>query len=304
MGKKLIGKKSVQEISGAINRLADSFFALADSIRGLRSGAAGAPQAASGTERKLPEQEISPAPRDAEDGEVFSPEVVSEPAALKDLLENLIPGVTSGSSGVPAPEPLPEVMPKAPAPETTETRCGEALQAFMRDKGYVITRIDNIVNESPIWVKLARTIGSDYHSLLPIINALKVSQSRGDRIVVNLSRYAPEMQNACVSFAKALYSNALLVEYRYASAPVPRLTMRVQKDGAIINFITGHWMEIFVYSVAREVLQNYAGLYNIDVESYSNVQFMMNEKMVFELDILCFVNSIPVWVECKTGEFQ
>ncbi|MBQ3682793.1 MAG: hypothetical protein II922_06905 [Succinimonas sp.] len=305
MGKKLIGKKSVQEISGAINRLADSFFALADSIRGLRSGAAGAPQAASGTERKVSEQENSPTPkRDPEAGEMFSPETVSEPAALKDLLENLIPGAVSASPGVPAPEPLPAELPQAPAPDATETRCGEALQAFMRDKGFVITRIDNIVNESPIWVKLARTIGSDYHSLLPIINPLKVSQSRGSRIVVNLSRYAPEMRNACISFAKALYDNALLVEYRYSSGPVPTLTMRVQKDGAIINFITGHWMEIYVYSVAREVLQNYAGLYDIEVESYSNIQFMMNEKMVFELDILCFVNSIPVWVECKTGEFQ
>ena len=305
MGKKLIGKKSVLEISGAINRLADSFFALADSIRNLKSGAAGGLAEAAGTERKVPEKDSFPAhKREPEAAGMFSPEAVSEPEALKDLLENLIPGAVSGSSGVPAPEPLPAAAPKAPAPDATETHCGEALQAFMREKGFVITRMDNIVNESPIWIKLARTIGSDYHSLLPIINALKVSQSRGSRIVVNLSRYAPEMRNACISFAKALYDNALLVEYRYSSGPVPTLTMRVQKDGAIINFITGHWMEIFVYNVARELLQNYAALYDINVESYSNVQFMMNEKMVFELDILCFVNSTPVWVECKTGEFQ
>ena len=302
MGKKLIGKKSALEISGAINRLADSFLALADSIRGLSSGSAGAPAEAPRTERKLPEQESAHASqREPEAGEMFSPEVGSAPAQLKDLLENLVPGVVSGSA---VPEPLPAAEPEAPAQDATETHCGEALQAFMREKGFVITRIDNIVNESPIWLKLAQTIGSDYHSLLPIINALKVSQSSGSRIVVNLSRYAAVMRNACISFAKSLYKNALLVEYRYSSGPVPTLTMRVQKDGAIINFITGHWMEIYVYSMVREVLKNYAGLYDIEVESYSNVQFMMNEKMVFELDILCFINSIPVWVECKTGEFQ
>lgn len=287
MGKKLIGKKSAAELASAINRLADSFFALAESLQGASDVPGRRKSAASS----------GSAP---EAGAEFG----TADAVPEDVLQNTaadpgVPGIPDVMSPVPAPVAAP-----APSVDASETRCGDALQKFMKDNGFLITRIDNIINESPVWNQMARIIGRDYHAVLPIINALKVSQGRGNRVFLNLSRFDQKTRNACTNLASVLYRNALLVEYRYSSGAVPTLTMRVQKDGAIINFITGHWMEIYVYGMVREILDNYARLYSIEVETYSNVQFQMNQKETFELDVLSFVNGIPVWVECKTGEFQ
>ena len=289
MGKKLIGKKSAAVIAGAINRLADSFFALAQSLQG-----AYVPGSESGVRNPPPG-----------DGEPVDSKTGSFTGSADAIPENTsrtrFPETSPAAPDIPAPVSAPVPL---PTPDASETRCGEALQKFMKDNVFLITRIDNIINESPVWNQMARIIGSDYHAVLPIINALKISQSRGNRMVINLSRYDIRTRNACTNLASVLYRNALLVEYRYTSGVVPTLTMRVQKDGAIINFITGHWMEIYVYGIVREILSNYARLYSIEVETYSNIQFLMTQKETFELDVLSFVNGTPVWVECKTGEFQ
>lgn len=52
------------------------------------------------------------------------------------------------------------------------------------------------------------------------------------------------------------------------------------------------------------MLNYYAEKYNVKIETYLNIQAYFNLIEQFELDVLCFIEDIPVWIECKSGVFQ
>lgn len=193
-------------------------------------------------------------------------------------------------------------------PSTSEynddTVLGNALKLFCSSNEITINRIENISRESSIWFVLAEMIGKNFMELQPIIMGLKSTQGKKTNCIVNISKYPKPVQAVCIKFAKTLYDNALLTEYRISNYPFQAIVARIQNDGTIINFVTGHWMEIFVYATVREILNYYRNQCGIDMELYSNISIMLPTNEYFELDILCFVGNTPLWIECKSGEYQ
>jgi len=74
----------------------------------------------------------------------------------------------------------------------------------------------------------------------------------------------------------------------------------VQRNGKVINFFTGGWFERYVYQKISDLLIKN----KLKFTHLANPQIILPNGDDFELDLLFLIENQPLWVECKTGEYQ
>ncbi|GIW49107.1 MAG: hypothetical protein KatS3mg079_583 [Caloramator sp.] len=109
-----------------------------------------------------------------------------------------------------------------------------------------------------------------------------------------------EVITYCTQFCSLLYKNAFLSNYSYKKSS-RIITGAPQRVGRVINFFTGGWLENYILNIVISELHT-KGIN--DFSFVQNCQLELPNGDNFEVDMLFIVKDVPIWIECKTGDYQ
>jgi len=152
---------------------------------------------------------------------------------------------------------------------------------------------DKIIDE------LALFIGERFKNVFRLHELIRKNLSTGDTFALNLSSSSQTEVGDSTNLCNKLYSYAFLSSYRYAKSS-KMIYASVQRNGKVINFFTGGWFERYVYQKISDLLIKS----KLKFTHLANPQIILPSGDDFELDLLFLIENQPLWVECKTGEYQ
>lgn len=149
--------------------------------------------------------------------------------------------------------------------------------------------------------EIALALGADYDTLSEVVEQIKFVQRKGyGEVKLNLGRKSQEQVKKITEFCRNLYDYTFVAKYFYQKED-KIVRLKLQTIPAIINFFNGEWMEWLVFMRLLEFVREK----KLPVSCLRNLVITFPNKDVHELDIFFLINeSIPVCIECKSGEFQ
>ncbi len=149
--------------------------------------------------------------------------------------------------------------------------------------------------------EIALALGNDFDTLSEVVDQIKYVQRKGyGEVKLNLGRKSQEQVKKITEFCRNLYDYTFVAKYFYQKED-KIVRLKLQTIPAIINFFNGEWMEWLIFMRMLEFYKTK----KLPVSCLHNLSITFPNKDVHELDIFVLVNnSIPVCIECKSGEFQ
>ncbi|SHE30143.1 hypothetical protein [Caloramator proteoclasticus] len=170
---------------------------------------------------------------------------------------------------------------------------------------YIMSRKMMIKNyktdvDDDIFMKLSNYLGNRYEYLRELYAVIKPSLSNGNSFFFNMQNKPQEVITYCTQFCSLLYKNAFLSNYSYKKSS-RIITGAPQRVGRVINFFTGGWLENYILNIVISELHT-KGIN--DFSFVQNCQLELPNGDNFEVDMLFIVKDVPIWIECKTGDYQ
>ncbi len=183
--------------------------------------------------------------------------------------------------------------PALPAPEP------HPLEQWLQERGLVIKRRLPSATPDPVLDRLARFLGERFAHLEPFYDALKQQAAGHESINVVDLRHASALQlSDVVQFGHQLCGCGVLSHFQYLRGQ-RRIIFLVQKDGPLVNFITGGWLERYVLRQAVVALERGLGE---KVWALNNIVIGLPDGAEAELDILVGSRQSVWWIECTTSQ--
>lgn len=150
-----------------------------------------------------------------------------------------------------------------------------------------------------VFDQLATFIGERFDSLRRVHDQIRRNLSTGSGFTLNLSSRSQEEIANSTQLCTSLYRYAFLSSYRY-NKDTKVIYATPQRVGRVINFFTGGWFERFVFLKVTSLLSQNA----LEYVYLMNPQISLPNGDDFELDLLFLIKNEPLWLECKTGDYQ
>jgi DNA-directed RNA polymerase subunit RPC12/RpoP len=149
--------------------------------------------------------------------------------------------------------------------------------------------------------EIALTLGKDFDILKEVVEKIKNAQKKGYvDISLNLKQKSQEEMQKITSFCRDLYSYFFLSKYFYQKEE-KIIRLKIQTIPAIVNFFNGEWMEWFIFVQILEFCQ----VKKVSFSCLRNLLITFPNKDLHEVDLFFLLNkSIPIYIECKSGEFR
>lgn len=181
------------------------------------------------------------------------------------------------------------------------------LEDFLIRKGIFIDDVKQDHEYNLIIETLSNFLGNNYNDLKPFLERIKGSMNRTGSLSMSLKKY-PQVQvsNIC-QWATLLYQNAFLVDYTYKKSPMFHIYARLNREGNVLNFFSGDWLESYVSFTIKEIIDEINFKYELDIEYhvFNNIHITLENTDKFELDIIVIINeTLFFWIECKSSEYQ
>ena len=196
----------------------------------------------------------------------------------------------------PVPEKeLPQGVSRGTRNQLTTPRAAEL---FLRQRGFAIRPITGTrqLEPSSDLVSLAQFMGKNYSLIRSFYLELKTHLSKGTTLVFPFENLSSAAIEATREFGDQLYQAGLLSEM--SQNGVPWLSARPSREGRAINFLTGKWLEHFIWDQLRQV-----------VGPAQPIDYLMNRQVIlpdgrdFEFDIVAMIDGNPFWFEAKSGNY-
>jgi hypothetical protein len=150
-----------------------------------------------------------------------------------------------------------------------------------------------------IFDRMATFLGERFDSLVNLHDQIRRNLSTGSSFTLNLASGSQEEIANSTQLCTWLHRYAFLSSYKYNSYS-KTIYAAPQRVGRVINFFTGGWFERFVFLKVSSLLsQN-----DLEYVHLANPQISLPNGDDFELDLLFLVGDEPLWLECKTGDYQ
>ncbi|EYE89890.1 hypothetical protein Q428_00780 [Fervidicella metallireducens AeB] len=157
-----------------------------------------------------------------------------------------------------------------------------------------------VETEDDIFFKLSNYLGNRYPHLKDLYNTIKPSLSTGGSFYYNMQNKPQEVIAYATQFCNLLHQNAFLTNYSYKKSS-KIIIGTPQRIGKVINFFTGGWLENYILHFLLQLLKTK------EINNFSfvqNCQIELPNGDDFEIDMLFVINDSPIWIECKTGDYQ
>jgi hypothetical protein len=207
-----------------------------------------------------------------------------KPAPNPDILE---------SNAVAPPNPTTVTLPVA------EEICALAVCDWITSKGIAVKNYREQNAGDEVFDQLATFLGERFENLNRVHELIRRNLTTGAYFTLNLSGRSKAEIADSTQFCSMLSSYAFLTNYRY-DKNTKIIYATPQKMGIVINFFTGGWFERFIYLKTLSLFtQN-----KTKFTKLINPQITFPNGDDFELDLLFLVEKQPLWIECKTGDYQ
>lgn len=170
---------------------------------------------------------------------------------------------------------------------------------WLESLGITVNNYYQAQSSDYIYDRLTITLGDNYQYLEKLYQQIKRKLSTGGSFKFKLS--GQDQQQICqnTSFCSQLYEYTFLATYRYISAS-KTIVASPNRKGEVINFFSGQWFERFIYLKISQLLSHH----ELDYQCLLNPEIITPDGHNFELDIVFLVEGKPLWIECKTGQYQ
>jgi hypothetical protein len=150
-----------------------------------------------------------------------------------------------------------------------------------------------------IFDRLATFLGERFDSIQTLHDQIRRNLSNGGNFTLNLSSSSQEEIANTTQLCTWLHEYAFLSSYNYNNTS-KTLYAAPQRVGRVINFFNGGWFERFVTLKVSAMLAERG----LDASHLANPQIVLPNGDNFELDLIFLVENEPLWLECKTGNYQ
>ena len=183
----------------------------------------------------------------------------------------------------------------------TEKQQYEPIVKWFESQQIQINVNEEAVDTTGFFDEVAVSLGDNY-ALLKILNdKIKRIQQKGyTNVTLDMSQYSQQDADSIKKFCKELHEYAFVAKY-FDKRTEHKIHLVLQTAPAIVDFFKGVWLEWFAFmkllAFCHEHKISFSGLRSF------TIHFPDNTKN--ELDTFFLVNgTIPVFVECKSGEFR
>lgn len=222
--------------------------------------------------------------------------ISEEIRALRESLDTAAP-VLPGMGGI--PESTGPIAEPLPAAEQAEEDAFLTVFDWLSSCGITVKNYKQQETTDAVFDQLAVFLGERFASLKRLHDQIRRHLSTGDSFTLNLTSSNQEEIANSTQFCTWLYQYAFLSSYRYDKYS-KTLYAIPQRVGKVINFFTGGWFERFVFlKVASLLSQN-----GVSYVHLLNPQISLPNGDNFELDLIYLIEDAPLWLECKTGDYQ
>jgi len=193
----------------------------------------------------------------------------------------------------------PAVAETLPAVEEPAEEAFLAVFEWLSSRGITVKNYKREETADAIFDQLAMFLGERFASLKRLHDQIRRHLSTGDSFTLNLASSSQEEIANSTQFCTWLHQYAFLSSYRYNkySKTIYAVPQRV---GKVINFFTGGWFERFVFLKVASLLSQH----NVVYVHLLNPQISLPNGDDFELDLIYLMEDAPLWLECKTGDYQ
>jgi hypothetical protein len=148
--------------------------------------------------------------------------------------------------------------------------------------------------------RLAIFLGERYENLKTLLSFIRKNISTGRSFRLKLESNTPLEISDVTQFCLLLQTQGLLLSYKYFR---PTRTVQVSpcKDVKAIEFFTGGWFVRFIQLKVISFLEQ-SSVENANF--ISNLQIKMSDDNVFGIDLFFIINSQPVCIKVKTGQYD
>ncbi len=186
-----------------------------------------------------------------------------------------------------------------PAPEAP-AEPGSRVKAYLaRKKIEIINHLD-IYEEYGELVELANFIAGELEQVEEFLYGFKRNQESGGSFFINLEDASPEKFASLSRLGQLAQEAGLLARFKHLKRDRV-FVVQPNRSSYSINFITGKWLELYVWDVVnRKILRQYP---EGEIDGLFSAQIAFPNGDEFEIDALLLVRDRPLWIEAKTGEF-
>ncbi len=183
----------------------------------------------------------------------------------------------------------------------TEKQQYQPILNWFQSKNIQLNIDKEAVDTTGFFDEVAMKLGDNYDLLKVVIDKIKRTQKkRYTNVTLYLSDYNQEEAALIKKFCEELYEYAFVAKY-FVNRNQNKIHLSLQMAQPIVNFFNGEWLEWFAFmkllAFCHERQISFSGL-----RSFS-IHFPNKDKN--ELDTFFLINGvIPVFVECKSGEFR
>lgn len=160
------------------------------------------------------------------------------------------------------------------------------------DSSHENTSLDNV----------AYFMGNRYNDIRKVYETIKRHLNKPNGFHLDLKNATQSEISASCQLCTTLYDIAFLSEYKYDKSPRYFIHATPNKIPIAINFLTGHWLEIFIRKTIQDSLKSLPAA--IEYTYLINPQIILPNGNDFELDVVFLINGEIYWVEGKTGNYQ
>ncbi|WP_017305453.1 hypothetical protein [Spirulina subsalsa] len=175
---------------------------------------------------------------------------------------------------------------------------------WLTDQGITIQNYKNnqdqkIQDTELIFNRIAWLLGNKYSTIKTFYRRIKHTVPKETPFRVDLSGKGEQEIRDCTHFGNQLEKYAFLKSYWYDKNnkvihATPQRTPQFQ------NFFSGEWFERFVFLKVAALLEELS----LEYECVMNPQIRLPTSNNGELDLFFLIEDMPLWIECKTGNFQ
>jgi hypothetical protein len=157
------------------------------------------------------------------------------------------------------------------------------------------------VDTTGFFDEVAIALGDNYDTLKEVIEKIKYVQKKGYvDVKLNICNKSQEQIKQITAFCRDLLDYSFVSKFFYQKED-KIIRLKLQTIPTIVNFFNGDWMEWLIFMRLLEFLREK----KLSFSCLRNLSITFSNKDVHELDIFFLINnSIPVCIECKSGQFQ
>ena len=156
------------------------------------------------------------------------------------------------------------------------------------------------VDTTGFFDEVAVALGDNYEPLKIINHIIKRRQQNGrDKAYIELSRYSPEDRGLIKNFCQQLYEHSFVAKYFY-NKHEKKVILHLQTANKIVQFFNGEWLEWYAFMK----IVSFCHQQQINFSCARNMKIALSDEDKYELDVFFLINDMPLFIECKSGEYR